>query len=272
MGVQGEEQGMTVSVDRVGRVRVVTIRRPEARNAVDPATARALYAAFVDFEADAGADVAILTGEGGFCAGFDLKAAAGADGAAWIAGLDLPEGWNPLEDPRPGPMGPTRLMLSKPVIAAVEGYAVAGGMELALWCDLRVMAESATFGVFCRRWGVPLIDGGTVRLPRVVGQGRANDLILTGRPVGAVEAQAMGLADRVVPEGRALAEALVLAESLTRFPQACMRADFLSGRMEAADLGAALRREWASAAAFLAEGKAGAARFAGGAGRSGAFE
>ena len=259
---------MTVSAETMGRVRVVTIRRPEARNAVDPATARALYAAFVDFEADAGADVAILTGEGGF----DLKAAAGADGAAWIAGLDLPEEWDPVVNKRPGPMGPTRLMLSKPVIAAVEGYAVAGGMELALWCDLRVMAESATFGVFCRRWGVPLIDGGTVRLPRVVGQGRANDLILTGRPVGAVEAQAMGLADRVVPEGQALAEALAFAESLTRFPQACMWADFLSARMEAAALGAALRREWASAAAFLAEGKAGAARFAGGAGRSGAFE
>ncbi len=270
MGFGGEE-AMTVAVTTQGRVRVVSVQRSAARNAVDPATARALFAAFTDFDADPAVDVAVLTGAGGFCAGFDLKAAAGREGADWIAGLDLPADWNPMEDPRPGPMGPTRLMLSKPVIAAVEGYAVAGGMELALWCDLRVVAESATFGIFCRRWGVPLIDGGTVRLPRVVGQGRANDLILTGRAVAAVEAQAMGLADRVVPEGQALAEALRLAESLTRFPQACMRADFLAGRMEAAALGAALRREWASAAAFLAEGAAGAAQFAGGAGRGGVF-
>ncbi|MEE4347695.1 MAG: enoyl-CoA hydratase-related protein, partial [Paracoccaceae bacterium] len=171
-----------------------------------------------------------------------------------------------------GPMGPSRLMLSKPVIAAVEGPAVAGGMELAAWCDMRVMAEGAVMGIYCRRWGVPLIDGGTFRLPRVVGQGRANDLILTGRPVDPQEAYAMGLADRVVPQGQALAAALDLAQTLTRFPQGCMRADFLSARMPPADLAAALRREWASAAMFAAEGRAGASRFAGGQGRSGRFD
>ncbi|WP_334192032.1 crotonase/enoyl-CoA hydratase family protein [Pararhodobacter sp.] len=254
-------------IETIGRVRVWTLDRPGARNAVNPALARALFDAALAFDQDPAVDVAVLTGAGGaFCAGFDLKAASGAEG------LDWPEDWDPLTQPIPGPMGPSRLMLSKPVIAAIEGPAVAGGMELALWCDLRVMASDAQFGIFCRRWGVPLIDGGTVRLPRIVGQGRANDLILTGRPVGAEEALAMGLADRLVAPGEALNTALDLAESLTRFPQGCLRADFLSARMEPAALAAALRREWISAGMVVAEGAAGAARFAAGAGRGGRFD
>lgn len=256
-----------------GRLRVWTIDRPEVRNAVDPPLARTLYQAAREFDADDSADVAILTGAGGaFCAGFDLKAAAGDEGAAWLAELAIPGDWDPMQQPLPGPMGPTRLMLSKPVIAAIEGSAVAGGMELALWADLRVMARDAQFGVFCRRWGVPLIDGGTVRLPRLIGQGRANDLILTGRPVPADEALAIGLADRVVAPGQALAAARDLALSLCRFPQACLRADFLSARMAPDALGAALRREWASAAVVAREGASGAARFARGAGRGGRFD
>lgn len=265
---------MRVRVDRTDRVAVVTIDRPQVRNAVDAETAQALYQAFVQLEADADTDVMILTGAGeAFCAGFDLKTAADGSAADWIAALDIPADWtDPIGQPLPGPMGPSRLMLSKPVIAAIEGPAVAGGMELAAWCDLRVMAQGAVMGVYCRRWGVPLIDGGTVRLPRLVGQGRANDLILTGRPVDATEAQAMGLADRIVPRGQALAAATELAHSLTRFPQGCMRADHLSARLPPADLAQALRREWASAAMFAAEGRAGAARFAGGQGRSGRFD
>lgn len=263
-----------LSIETRGRVRLVSMQRPELRNAVDPAQARALFAAMRAFEADPDVDVAVLTGAGGtFCAGFDLGAVTSGEGLDWIGGLDIPEGWaDPVHDPLPGPMGPSRLMLAKPVIAAVEGSAVAGGMELALWADLRVMAADAQFGVFCRRWGVPLIDGGTVRLPRVVGQGRANDLILTGRPVRAEEAQAIGLADRVCAPGAALDVALALAESLTRFPQGCLRADFLSARMAPDALAAALRREWASAGMALAEGAAGAARFKGGAGRGGRFD
>jgi len=263
-----------LQVESRGRVRIVTLDRPAARNAVDPALARALFGAFLAFQGDAAVDVAVLTGAGGaFCAGFDLKSAAGGAGADWIAGLDIPADWSdPMARPLPGPMGPTRLMLSKPVIAAIEGPAVAGGLELALWCDLRVAAQDAVFGVFCRRWGVPLIDGGTVRLPLVVGQGRANDLILTGRAVDADEALRMGLADRVVPPGQALAAALDLAEGLTRFPQGTMRADHLSARLPPAELAARLRREWASAGQVLAEGVAGAARFAAGRGRGGRFD
>ncbi|MCW9041913.1 MAG: crotonase/enoyl-CoA hydratase family protein [Pseudopelagicola sp.] len=264
---------MSISIETQGRVRIVTIERPEARNAVNPEVARALFEAFMAFEADERVDVGVLTGAGGhFCAGYDLKAAAGASGAEWLAQVDIPEGWQDAAvEPIAGPMGPSRLLLSKPVIAAVEGYAVAGGIELAAWCDMRVASESATFGVFCRRWGVPLIDGGTVRLPKILGQGRANDLILTGRPVGAEEAYRIGLADRVVPEGGALAAAMEIAEGLCRFPQACMRADFASGRMDGAALAVAMRREWASFAAFAAEGAAGAARFAEGKGRGGDF-
>lgn len=262
-----------LQIDTQNRVRIITLDRPDARNAVNPALARALYQAFVAFDQDDRADSAVLTGAGGtFCAGFDLKSASSQDAQDWIAEIDIPQGWSdPIAQPLPGPMGPSRLILSKPVIAAIEGHAVAGGMELALWSDLRVMAKDAQMGVFCRRWGVPLIDGGTVRLPAVVGQGRANDLILTGRPVTAREAQAMGLADRVVPKGTALEAALELADSLSRFPQGCLRADFLSARLSAQDLARALTREWQSVAQFAAEGAAGAARFAAGKGRGGDF-
>lgn len=264
---------MTVLVETAGGVTTITLNRPKARNAVNPATARALYRAFLAFESDPAAGVAVLTGaDGAFCAGFDLKSAGTTEAADWITSLDIPEGWHdPAGDPRPGPMGPSRLMLSKPVIAAIEGPAVAGGMELAAWCDLRVMAKGAVTGVFCRRWGVPLIDGGTVRLPRLLGQGRASDLILTGRPIKAREAQAMGFADRVCARGTARAEAEALARELLRFPQGCLRADHLSARLPGADLAAALRREWRSAAVFEAEGRGGAARFAAGKGRGGGF-
>jgi len=264
---------MGILIETEGAVRVIAIDRPQARNAVDPETARALFQAFVEFDADDALSVAILTGTGGsFCAGFDLKSAGSGAADGWIAEVDIPAGWcDPVGDPIPGPMGPSRLMLRKPVIAAIEGHAVAGGMELAAWCDLRVMAATAITGVFCRRWGVPLIDGGTVRLPQLLGQGRANDLILTGRPVGAQDAAAMGFASRVVPEGQALAEAKALAQDLARFPQGCLRADHLSARMTSADLAAGLRREWVSSAIFAAEGRAGAARFASGKGRGGDF-
>jgi enoyl-CoA hydratase len=264
---------MTVLTQDIGRVRVVTINSPDARNAVDPATARALFDAFVAFDADDKTDVAVLTGAGGFfCAGFDLKAAATGVGAEWMDAVQVPSDWHDARaQPIVGPMGPSRLSLSKPVIAAIEGHAVAGGIELASWCDMRVAAETAVLGVFCRRWGVPLIDGGTVRLPKLVGQGRAHDLILTGRPVAADEAQRFGLVDRISPDGQALEYALQLAESLTRFPQACMRADFLSARPSGAELAAALRREWRSFETFAAEGQAGAARFAQGKGRGGGF-
>lgn len=246
-----------------GPVFTITLNRPGQRNAVDGPMARALRLAFERFEADDQLCVAVLTGHGGhFCAGADLTAVADparrhevhADGSG------------------PGPMGPTRLDLAKPVIAAVEGYAVAGGLELALLADLRVAARSAVFGVFCRRWGVPLIDGGTVRLPRVVGQGRALDLILTGRPVAADEALAMGLANRVVADGQALAEAQALARQIAAFPQRCMRADRASALAQwQLPLAQALQHEGAGGyAALQAEGMAGAARFAGGAGRHGA--
>jgi len=251
---------MSVRVERSGAVVTVIIDRPERRNAVDPATAEALRAAFDAFEADENAAVAVLTGAGGhFCAGYDLKAFA-AEGADY----------DPLGE---GPMGPTRRLLAKPVIAAVEGYAVAGGLELALWCDLRVCAESATFGVFCRRWGVPLIDGGTVRLPRIVGQGRALDLILTGRPVGAAEALAIGLANRVVPEGAVRAAAEALAAEIARFPQLCLKTDRASAYAGwDGDVAAALRAEAIAGAAPVREGaRAGAARFADGLGRAGDY-
>lgn len=251
---------MSVLVEREGAVVTIVIDRAERRNAVDPATARALSDAFDAFEADEGAHVAVLTGAGGhFCAGFDLKAVAGAV---------------PHYDPRgEGPMGPTRRLLAKPVLAAVEGYAVAGGLELALWCDLRIVSASATFGVFCRRWGVPLIDGGTARLPRIVGQGRALDMILTGRPVGAQEALAFGLANRVVAQGEARAEAERLAAGIARFPQLCLRTDRLSAYAAFdGDLARALRAEAEAGAAPIRDGaREGAARFAGGLGRSGDF-
>jgi enoyl-CoA hydratase len=242
-------------------VTVVTIDRPEVRNAVDGATAEALRSAFEAFDADDHAAVAVLTGAGGtFCAGADLKALASGDR-------------RPVRDLGPGPMGPTRMSLSKPVVAAVEGYAVAGGLELAVWCDLRVAAEDAVFGVFCRRFGVPLVDLGTVRLPRLIGASRAMDLILTGRPVEGPEALAIGLANRVCPPGRALETAVELAEQLASLPQACMRSDRRSAieqwglsEDQAAVIEARLGREVIASGETLA----GAARFSAGEGRGGA--
>lgn len=268
-----EDAKPLVEISQQDGVMTITICRPQMRNAVNPATARALYAAFLRFEADETAQTAVLTGEGGyFCSGFDLKAAGAGGSDEWLASLDLEADWrDPVVDPRPGPMGPSRLMLSKPVIAAIEGPAVAGGMELAAWCNMRVMAEDAFAGVYCRRWGVPLIDGGTVRLPRILGQGRANDLILTGRKLPAEEAYRIGFADRLSPSGEALDMAQALAQELTRFPQACMRADHLSAQMPSQHLAEALRREWRSAKTFLQEGRAGAQRFANGLGRAGDF-
>ncbi|GAA3495167.1 crotonase/enoyl-CoA hydratase family protein [Streptomyces prasinosporus] len=252
---------MPVRIERRGAVTTVVLSRPEARNAVDGPTAAELADAFRAFEADEEARAAVLWGEGGtFCAGADLKAL-GTERA------------NRVAEDGDGPMGPTRLRLSKPVIAAVSGHAVAGGLELALWCDLRVAEEDAVFGVFCRRWGVPLIDGGTVRLPRLIGTSRAMDMILTGRPVPAAEAYAMGLANRVVPVGRARTEAEELAASLARFPQACLRSDRASV-LEQEGLGEeeALAAELRQGAAVLAESLEGAARFAAGAGRHGSFD
>ncbi|MET9567286.1 MULTISPECIES: crotonase/enoyl-CoA hydratase family protein [Streptomyces] len=251
---------MVVRVERQGGVSTVVLSRPEVRNAVDGPTAVELADAFREFEGDESARVAVLWGEGGtFCAGADLKAL-GTQRA------------NRVAEDGDGPMGPTRMRLSKPVIAAVAGHAVAGGLELALWCDLRVAEEDAVFGVFCRRWGVPLIDGGTVRLPRIVGTGRAMDMILTGRPVPASEAYEMGLANRVVPPGRARAEAEALAASIAGFPQACLRADRSSvldqeGLSERAALSVELRH----GRGVLAESMEGAARFSAGAGRHGSF-
>ena len=255
----------TVSVERRGAVTVVTLERPERRNAVDADTADQLYAAFTAFDADEAASVAVLQGRGGhFCGGADLKAlAAGGRGNRVVRTGDY------------GPMGPTRLQLSKPVIAAIEGYAVAGGAELALWADLRVFAEDATFGIFCRRFGVPLIDLGTVRLPRLIGQSRAMDLILTGRPVGAQEALAIGLANRVAPPGEALAAAIALAQQIAAFPQACLRNDRRSVLDQwSLDLDAAITHEAGLGLETLASGEtaAGAARFTAGEGRHGSFQ
>lgn len=250
-----------VQVTAHGPVTVIAINRPEVRNAVDSATASLLREAFQAFEDDGGAAVAVLTGSGGnFCAGADLKAVAGGDR-------------RPVRDSGPGPMGPTRMDLSKPVVAAVEGYAVAGGLELALWCDLRVVAEGATFGVFCRRLGVPLVDLGTVRLPRLVGHSRAMDLILTGRPVGGPEALEMGLANRLVADGQALPTAVSLGKELAALPQVCLRSDRRSAldqwgltEHDAAVREAELGRQVVASGETLE----GASRFAGGAGRGGA--
>jgi enoyl-CoA hydratase len=262
-----------VHVEKEGPVTVVTLDRPDVRNAVDAATARALYDAFVAFDADADARVAVFHGANGhFCAGWDLQAGAAlagqGQGANVLADLDFA-----TDDTKPrGPMGPSRLLLSKPVIAAVSGAAVAGGMELALWCDMRVMEEDAYFGVYCRRFGVPLIDGGTVRLPRLVGMGHAMDLILTGRKVEAAEALSMGLANRVVAKGGAREAAMALAQQLAKFPQATMLAD----RMNAYEqwdrpLPDALHLEWERSKHRIGDGLQGAARFAGGEGRHGKF-
>jgi enoyl-CoA hydratase len=251
-----------VGAERVGPVLVVTIDRPEVRNAVDGATAAALVEVFSAFDADDGAAVAVLTGAGGtFCAGADLHAVAAGTG-------------NRLEPTGPGPMGPTRLLLTKPVIAAVEGYAVAGGLELALWCDLRVAARDAILGVFCRRWGVPLVDGGTVRLPRLIGHSHALDLILTGRPVDGAEALRMGLVNRLVEPGQALGAAVDLAGELAAFPQRCLRSDRLSAYEQwSLDVDDAVAGEYRHGIDTIGSGEtaAGAARFAGGEGRHGAF-
>ncbi len=247
-------------VDRHGPVTVVTIDRPGRRNAVDRPTADALLEAFEAFEADDSASVAVLTGaDGTFCAGADLQAIADGTG-------------NRVAEGGAGPMGPTRMALSKPVIAAVEGFAVAGGLELAVWCDLRVAAADATFGVYCRRFGVPLVDGGTVRLPRLVGEGRALDLILSGRGVGADEALSMGLVNRVVPTGTALGAALEWAGELAALPQVCLRNDRRSAVEQwGLSVDEALRLETRLGLDSLASGEAleGASRFAGGAGRGG---
>jgi enoyl-CoA hydratase len=264
---------MPVFVEKTGPVTVVTIDRPGVRNAVDRDTAEKLADAFRAFDADAAARVAILTGAGGhFCAGADLRSV--ARGSAADVG-DAPTLALDADMDRDGPMGPSRLQLTKPVIAAVEGYAVAGGIELALWCDLRVAAASATFGVFCRRFGVPLIDGGTVRLPRLIGESRAMDLILTGRAVGAAEALALGLANRVVEDGQALAAALTLARQIAAFPQQCLRNDRLSARRQhGLALRDALAQEFALGLDTLASGEAegGAQRFVAGVGKHGRFD
>ena len=257
---------MSIQITDHGRIRVIAIDRPERRNAVDGPAARALYESFLAFDADPDFDVAILTGtNGAFCAGADLKA------------LSAREDANPMEDGGKGslaPMGISRLFLGKPVIAAIEGHAVAGGLELALFCDLRVVAENAVMGVFCRRFGVPLIDLGTIRLPRLIGHSRAMDLILTGRPVGAEEALAIGLANRVCKRGEALATALKLAAEIAAFPQACMRSDRRSA-YEQWDLGwdEAIRNETRLGMETIGTGETveGATRFAGGEGRHGRF-
>src|SRR3954447_22682366 len=256
----------TVLVERDGPITIVSINRPHCRNAVDGLTARKMYDAFLAFDADEDASIAVFTGTGGyFCAGAELKAVASSDpnkkreigGHSTVA-----------------PMGPSRLRLTKPVIAAVEGFAVAGGMELALWADLRVVAEDAIFGIYCRRFGVPLIDLGTIRLPRLIGHSQAMDLILTGRPVGADEALRMGLANRVVPKGDTRAHAIALAKEIARFPQTCMRADRLSALrqwdLEEED---AILNELRGGLGVIASGEtvAGATRFASGVGRHGAF-
>ncbi|MEO8815294.1 MAG: crotonase/enoyl-CoA hydratase family protein [Mycobacterium sp.] len=247
-----------VRVERNGAVTTVILNRPEARNAVDGPTAAALYDAFEAFDADADAAVAVLWGANGtFCAGADLKAF-GTERA------------NQVHRTGPGPMGPTRMTLSKPVIAAVSGYAVAGGLELALWCDLRVAEADAVFGVYCRRWGVPLIDGGTVRLPRLVGHSRAMDMILTGRTVDAGEAHAIGLANRLVPNGQARDAAEQLAAELAGLPQQCLRSDRLSALHQwGLSESGAMDYEFASIARVAEEAQHGAGRFAAGAGRHG---
>ncbi len=265
---------MTIRIEKDGPVWTVIHSRAESRNAMDPASARALFEAFIEFDDDSDASVAVFWGEGGaFCAGWDLKNAAALseddDGVSRLTfDPDAPGGHSRA------PMGPSRLELSKPVIAAVAGPAVAGGMELAMWADIRVMEVTAYMGVYCRRWGIPLIDGGTVRLPRLVGHGRALDLILTGRQVMADECERIGLCEYVVPHGAARGHAETLAHEIARFPQRCVRADLESAkRSYGLPLRQALEQEWeVSRSIVAAEGISGARRFADGAGRSGDFE
>jgi len=253
----------TVKYETDGAVAIVTIDRPEVRNAVDGPTAEELASAFRRFDADESLSVAVLTGSNGaFCAGADLKAVSDRRG-------------NRVNTDGDGPMGPSRMLLSKPVIAAVEGHAVAGGLELAVWCDMRVAATDAVFGVFCRRWGVPLIDGGTIRLPRLIGQSNALDMILTGRPVSGEEALRMGLANRLVAPGTALEAAVELAREIAKFPQLCMRADRLSAYEQwGMTLPDALLAETRGGLDVIRSGETleGAQRFAGGAGRHGSFD
>ncbi len=264
---------MSVHTETNGPVTTIIMDRPEVRNAVDAATADALVVEFEAFNRDPHAKVAVFFGaHGTFCAGWDLKYGASLAGkdARRELNLDFPQDAAPV--PR-GPMGPSRLELDKPVIAAVAGAAVAGGMELALWCDIRLMEQDAFFGVYCRHWGVPLVDGGTVRLPRIVGMGRAMDIILTGRKVDAEEAYRIGLCERVVPRGQARKAAEDLALEIARFPQAAVRADRQSAyRQQGRSVRAAMELEWANGASALGEAIQGAGRFASGKGRHGAFD
>ena len=254
---------MSVSIEKNGPVTTIILNRPQARNAVDRPTAEALAEAFRQFDADENALVAVFYGDNGtFCAGADLKALADESRRNRISGQG------------DGPMGPSRMLLSKPVIGAISGYAVAGGLELALWCDMRIVEEDAILGVFCRRWGVPLIDGGTVRLPRIIGLGRAMDLILSGRAVDAQEAYLMGLANRVVTTGTAREEAEALAREIAQFPQHCLRNDRLSVyEQQGLTLEDALQNEFGrSAESLRVDGLKGAAQFAEGKGRHGEFD
>jgi len=268
---------MTVRIEKDGHVWTVIHDRPEARNAMDPDSADALTRAFLDFDADPEARVAVLYGEGGaFCAGWDLKFVSTLNAEFPLGELDIPPAGprgNGGEIPR-GPLGPTRLELDKPVIAAIAGSAVAGGMELGLWCDFRVMQQDAYFGVYCRRWGVPLIDGGTVRLPRIVGQGRALEIILTGRQVPAEECLRIGLCEYLVPDGEARQKAEALARDIARFPQICVRADRRSAiKGQGLPIRDALIQEWYNGReALVKDGVAGASRFKDGLGRHGDFE
>ena len=266
------DNGDAVTVEREGAIWVVSLQRPTVRNAVDSATAQALHAAFLAFERDGEARVAVFHGaHGHFCAGWDLQYGARMAQAGESAGLDGLD-FDTADTRALGPMGPSRLQLSKPVIAAISGAAVAGGMELALWCDLRVMEEDAYFGVYCRRFGVPLIDGGTVRLPRLIGMGHAMDLILTGRKVEADEALRMGLANRVVPRGQAREAAVALAQQLAAFPQATLRDDRESAYAQwDLPMGEALQQEWQRGKARIPDALEGATRFAQGQGRHGQF-
>ena len=267
---------MSVSIERNGYVWTVIHNRSHGRNAMDPESADALTRAFIEFDADDSARVAVLYGEGGaFCAGWDLKYVSTLDERYPLGELDIPPATprgNSAEMPR-GPLGPTRLELDKPVIAAVAGPAVAGGMELALWCDFRVMQEDAYFGVYCRRWGVPLIDGGTARLPRIVGQGRALEIILTGRKVPADECLRIGLCEYLGPNGEVRAKAEQLAHDIAAFPPTCVRADRRSAiKSQGLSIRDALIQEWYNGrAALIKDGVVGAARFKDGLGRHGDF-
>lgn len=260
---------MTVRIEKDGAVWTIIHSRPKLRNAMDPDSAAALHEAFIKFDSDDNAGVAVFWGEGGaFCAGWDLKYAAALSGVEALDPFDFSEkGDLPM-----AAMGPTRLELSKPVIAAIAGPAVAGGMELAIWADIRVMEETAFMGVYCRRWGIPLIDGGTVRLPRLIGEGRAMDLILTGRKVNADEALTIGLCEYLVPEGEARRKAEDLAHDIARFPQSCMRADRWSVKAQyGLELRAALLQEWRGSKTEVTKGIEGAVQFNKGKGRGGRF-